>query len=371
MNVYIHNLKDWPEFLWDSAALAQKLASVRNRQGQLIGKMKNLGFGLRQEAELETLTEEIEKSSDIEGETLDRESVRSSVARRLGMDIGASSMPDSNVDGVVDMMLDATREFNSPLTAERLFGWHTALFPTGFSGLNRIKVGCWRDDCDSPMRVVSGMGSRERIHFEAPAAARLDSEMELFLAWFNSDVNIDPVLKAGLAHLWFVTIHPFEDGNGRIARAIADMALARSDGTPQRFYSMSAQIRIERKGYYNILETTQKGSLDITLWMGWFLDCLARSFDGAEGVLETVLKKAHFWMTHANESFNERQRLLLNKLLNGFTGKLTTKKWVKIARCSSVTAYRDILDLLERGILLKESAGGRSTSYTLNTRAQM
>jgi Fic family protein len=365
MDLYIHEHADWPQFRWDSAALAQQLASVRYRQGVLIGRMESLGFTLRQEAELETLTEEIERSSEIEGEVFDREQVRSSVARRLGMDIGALPWIDRNVEGVVEMMLDATQKFDAPLTAERLFDWHAALFPTGRNGLRRIKIGAWRDDSHGPMQVVSGPIGHERVHYEAPAASRLDQEMARFLSWFNDATDIDPVLKASLAHLWFVTIHPFDDGNGRIARAIADMALARSEHSSQRFYSMSAQIRAERSAYYNILERTQKGTLDVTPWMEWFLNCLDRAFDGAEELLGIVLKKARFWEAHAGEPFNDRQRLLLNKLLDGFQGKLTTTKWAKIAKCSQDSAYRDILDLLERNILLKEEAGGRSTGYVL------
>ena len=367
MTFYIHNDVDWPEFRWDSAALAQQLGAVRNRQGQLLGLMKNLGFDLRQEAELETITEEIEKSSEIEGESLDREQIRSSVARRLGMDVGALTQAERNVDGMVDMMMDATRKYDEALTSERLFGWHAALFPTGYNRLERIRIGAWRNDSEGPMEVVSGPMGHYRVHFEAPAGSRLDHEMEQFLAWFNRELDIDSVLKAAMAHLWFVTIHPFDDGNGRIARAIADMALARSDGTSQRFYSMSAQIRADRKDYYNILEETQKGTLDITVWMQWFLGCLDRAFDGANGVLGTVLMKASFWKSHEQEQFNDRQKLMLNKLLNGFTGNLTRQKWVKITKCAAITANRDILDLLERRILVQEPERGRSTNYSLNT----
>lgn len=363
--LYIHEHTDWPEFCWDATALTQPLAAVRHRQGRFIGRMESLGFALRQEAALETLTEEIEKSSAIEGETLDRKQVRSSVARRLGMDIGALPPIDRTVEGVVEMTLDATLRFEAPLTADRLFDWHAALFPTGRSGLRRIRVGAWRDDSAGPMQVVSGPIGHERAHYEAPAASRLDREMVRFLTWFNDEAPMDPVLKASLAHLWFVTVHPFDDGNGRIARAIADMALARSEHTSQRFYSMSAQIRAERNAYYGILERTQKDTLDVTPWMKWFLGCLDRAFDGAEGVLGAVLRKARFWESYAGEPFNDRQRLLLNRLLDGFEGKLTSSKWAKIAKCSQDTAYRDILDLLGRGILFKEPAGGRSASYVL------
>ncbi len=362
---YIHQLPDWPEFRWDQIALSGPLAAVRHRQGRLIGRMEGLGFSLQSEATLQTLTEEVIKSSEIEGEILDRDQVRSSIARRLGMDIGALIPADRNVEGVVEMMLDATRNYEEPLTAERLFDWHAALFPTGRSGMQRITVGAWRGDESGPMQVVSGPFGRERVHYEAPEAARLDREMNAFLEWFNDTPGIDPVLKAGLAHLWFVTIHPFDDGNGRIARAIADMALVRSDRSPRRFYSMSAKIRQHRKAYYDILEATQKGDLDITRWLEWFLQCLDRVFDGAEGVLADVLKKARFREKHAGAPFNDRQRDMLNRLLDGFEGKLTSSKWAGIEKCSQDTALRDITDLVDRDILEKEAAGGRSTSYSL------
>jgi len=365
MPTYIHELQGWPEFRWDHKRLADPLAAVRHRQGRLIGRMEALGFSLRSEAMLQTLTEEVIKSSEIEGEALDRDQVRSSLARRLGMDIGALTPADRNVEGVVEMMLDATQNYSQPLTAERLFGWHAALFPTGRSGMHRIRVGAWRDDSTGPMQVVSGPIGRERVHYQAPEAARVDAEMTAFLAWFNGELAVDPVLKAGIAHLWFVTIHPLDDGNGRIARAIADMALARSEQSPQRFYSMSAQIRQERSAYYDMLEATQKGDLDITRWLDWFLACLSRAFDGAETVLAAVFKKAHFWERHTGASFNDRQRDMLNCLLDGFEGKLTSSKWAKIEKCSQDTALRDIGDLVDRGILGKDEGGGRSTSYSL------
>ncbi len=368
MSPYIHELPDWPEFRWDSARLAGPLAALRHRQGRLIGRMENLGFSLRAEATLQTLTTEIIKSSEIEGEMLDRDSVRSSIARRLGIDIGALAPADRNVEGVVEMTLDATQNYSAPLTAARLFGWHAALFPTGYSGMHKIAVGRWRDDSGGPMRVVSGPIGRERVHFEAPPAARLDQEMSAFLQWFEAQYAnsaTDPVLRSSLAHLWFVTIHPFDDGNGRIARAIAEMALARSEKSPQRFYSMSAQIRIERNTYYDKLEKTQQTGLDITPWLEWFLGCLDRAFDQTEKNLGSVLRKARLWEVHAHKSFNERQRLMLNKLLDGFEGKLTSSKWAKIAKCSQDTALRDILDLIERGALTKDPGGGRSTSYSL------
>lgn len=362
---YIHEHKDWPAFRWSQERLADRLAAVRHRQGRLIGRMEGLGFQLRAEAVLQTLTEEVLKSSEIEGELLDKEQVRSSIARRLGMDIAGLVPADRNVEGVVEMMLDATQNYAALLTKERLFGWHAALFPTGRSGMRKIAVGAWRANASGPMQVVSGPIGREHVHFEAPDAERVDEEMRAFLDWFEGDVAIDPVIQAGVAHLWFVTIHPFEDGNGRIARAVADLALTRSEGTPQRFYSMSAQIRLERNAYYDILEATQKGDLDITLWLEWFLDCLNRAFDAAETILASVLRKARFWDARAGERLNDRQRIIINRLLNGFEGKLTSSKWAKLAKCSQDTALRDIDDLLQRGILIKDAAGGRSTSYSL------
>ncbi len=364
---YIHELTDWPGFRWDHKVLAGPLADVRHRQGRLVGRMQGLGFGLRSEAMLQTLTEDVLKSSEIEGEILDRDQVRSSIARRLGMDIGGLVPADRDVEGVVEMMLDATQKYADGLTDERLFGWHAALFPTGRSGMHKIVVGAWRDDKAGPMQVISGPVGRERVHYEAPRAGRVAQDMEAFLAWFNAQEDIDPVLKAGVAHLWFVTIHPFEDGNGRIARAIADMQLARSEQSPQRFYSMSAQIRQERNAYYKILEATQKDDLDITEWLQWFLDCLGRAVDGAEGVLGGVLKKARFWEKHPSNTMNERQRDMMNRLLDGFEGKLTSSKYATIEKCSPDTALRDITDLLERGILVKDEGGGRSTSYSLAT----
>jgi len=365
MSPYIHELPEWPAFRWDSARLAAPLAALRHRQGKLIGRMENLGFSLRAEATLQTLTTEIIKSSEIEGEMLDHDSVRSSIARRLGMDIGALAPADRDVEGVVEMMLDATQNYSAPLTAARLFGWHAALFPTGYSGMHKIAVARWRDDSHGPMQVVSGPIGRERVHVEAPAAARLGQEMSAFLQWFETEDATDPVLRAGLAHLWFVTIHPFDDGNGRIARAIADMALARSEKSSQRFYSMSAQIRIERNIYYDRIEKTQANGLDITSWLEWFLGCLDRAFDETKKNLGGVLRKARFWEIHAHKPFNERQRLMLNKLLDGFAGKLTSSKWAQLAKCSQDTALRDILDLIEQGALTKDPGGGRSTSYSL------
>jgi Fic family protein len=365
MITYIHERSDWPHWRWREQALANVLAQVRHRQGRLVGRMAGLGFDLRSEATFQTLTEDVVKSSEIEGDILDRDQVRSSLARRLGMEIGALTPADRHVDGVVDMILDATGNYTAPLTAARLFGWHAGLFPTGWSGLRRITVGAWRDDRTGPMQVVSGSPSREHVHFQAPPARLLDAEMSAFLDWFNAENAIDPVLKAGLAHLWFVTIHPFDDGNGRIARAIADQSLARSEASAQRFYSMSAQIRKERDMYYHVLEATQRGDLDVTAWLEWFLSCLERAFGGAEEMLAGVLVKARFWQAHGGEAFNDRQRLLLDRLFDGMAGKLTSSKWAKLAKCSQDTALRDIDDFLRRGILTKDPAGGRSTSYSL------
>jgi Fic family protein len=361
----IHELSDWPKFRWDRDRLTKPLAALRHQQGRLIGHMEALGFQLQQEAVLQTLTEDVVKSSEIEGEKLDVDQVRSSVARRLGMDAGGLKAADRHVEGVVEMMLDATRKYDEPLSVERLLAWHASLFPTGRAGMRNIRVGAWRDDKTGPMQVVSGPIGRERVHFEAPPASRLNREMKAFVDWFNKNADVDAVLKASLAHLWFVTIHPFDDGNGRIARAIADLALARSEHSPQRFYSMSAQIRDEREQYYNILERTQKDTLDVTLWMEWFLACLGRAIDGAQTMLSAVLHKARFWQSLRDVPINERQRILLNRLLDGFEGNLTTSKWAKIGKCSSDTALRDITELVERGILVRNAAGGRSTSYGL------
>lgn len=363
--MYIHELADWPQFRWNHQALAKLLAEVRHRQGLLIGHMGALGFNLRQEAVLQTLTADVLKSSEIEGEKLDAEQVRSSLARRLGIDIGALKPADRNVEGVVEMMLDATRHYHQPLTADRLFAWHAALFPTGRSGMRKIKVGAWRDDSDGPMQAVSGPMGKECVHFGAPAAPRVDKEMNAFLDWFNANHDLDLVMKADLAHLWFVSIHPFDDGNGRIARAISDMALARSENSSQRFYSMSTQIRHERNAYYEILERTQKADMDVTRWMEWFLACLGRAIEGAQTVLRGVLAKAKFWERIRDLTINDRQRLILNKLLDGFEGKLTTTKYAKLTKSSQDTALRDIAHLVEKGVLRRSSEGGRSTSYLL------
>lgn len=366
MTSYIHQRQDWPNFRWDRQRLIEPLASVRHHQGRLIGRMEGLGLRLREDATLSSRTEEVLTSSEIEGETLDQHKVRSSVARRLGIDIGANTPTDRHIDGVVGMVLDATENYAAPLTRTRLFGWHAALFPSGYSGRTKIIVGAWRDESSGQMQVVSGDYGHERVHFEAPAASRLDIEMNGFLDWFNNpEETTDPVLKAGIAHLWFVTIHPFEDGNGRIGRAIADMALARSEKSAQRFYSMSSQIRKERRRYYDYLEDTQKGDLDITNHLEWFLDCLDRALDNAELELADILRKARFWETNAGVSFNDRQRDMINRLFDGFIGKLTSSKWAKLSKSSQDTALRDIDDLIRRGILTKDAAGGRSTSYSL------
>jgi Fic family protein len=363
--MYIHELQDWPRFDWNREQLAEPLADVRHRQGRLIGHMEALGFNVRQEAVLETLTADVLKSSEIEGERLDAEQVRSSLARRLGLELGGLKPADRDVEGVVEMILDSTRRYDQPLTTVRLFAWHASLFPAGRSGMTRIGVGAWRDDSTGPMAVVSGPIGKEHVHFTAPPAPRLEGEMQAFLEWFNAGAGMDPVLKAGLAHLWFVTVHPFDDGNGRIARAIADMALARSEKSPQRFYSMSAQIWQESTAYYDILERVQKGTLDVTPWMEWFLGCLGRAIAGAQNTLARVLAKAHFWESVGRVAINERQRLVLNRLLDGLEGKLTTSKYAKLAKCSQDTALRDVLLLVEWGILVRNPGGGRSTSYAL------
>lgn len=364
--MYIWERTEWPAWSYDLKLLAEPLGRVRHRQGRFLGRMESLGFRLRDEAVLTSLTQDVLKTSEIEGERLNAEQVRSSIARRLGLDTVALVPVDRHVEGIVEMLLDATRHYDQPLTVERLLAWHGALFPSGRSGLSKIRVACWRDDSKGPMQVISGPYGREKIHYVAPPAERLAEEIERFLAWFNDPADkSDPVLRACLAHLWFVTLHPFDDGNGRIARAIGDMALARSEQTPQRFYSLSAQIEAERTTYYNVLEASQKGTLDVTAWLEWFLDCLARALNRSEETMAAVLGKARFWEKHAARALNERQILMLNRLLDGFEGKLTTSKWAKIAKCSQDTAYRDILQLIEYRILLKCEAGGRGTAYAL------
>jgi Fic family protein len=368
MAKYIHQLPDWPRFRWDLVALSPLLADVRHRQGLLLGRMQALGFSLQGEATLQTITLDVIQSSEIEGEHLDAGQVRSSVARRLGIDIAGAVAADRHVDGVVEMMLDATQAFDQPLTARRLCDWHAALFPTGRSGMRTIVAGAWRTNAaDDPMQVVSGPIGREKVHFEAPAGDRVPREMDGFIAWFNEEANLDPVLKAAVAHLWLVTIHPFDDGNGRIARAVTDMLLARADGSSRRFYSMSAEVRRQRRAYYQILELTQKGSIDISRWVEWFLVGLRTAIAASEEQLSRVLVKARFWETYGRCSLNPRQRLLLGRLLDGFEGKLTTSKWAKIAACSQDSAGRDIQGLVALGILVRDQGAGRSTGYRLRS----
>jgi Fic family protein len=363
--MYIHELPDWPLFTWDHDKITSLLVPLRHHQGRFIGHMESLGFRFREQAVLQTLTQDVLKSSEIEGEILDYDQVRSSIARRLGMDIGGMVAASREVEGVVNMMLDATRHYNQPLSKERLFSWHAALFPTGNSGLMKIKVGAWRNDSHGPMQVVSGPYGHEHVHYQAPPASKIDHDIALFLEWFNQETSIDPILKASLAHLWFVTIHPFDDGNGRIARAIADMALAQSEQSSQRFYSLSSQIKLERKDYYKRLESTQKGSLDVTHWMEWFLGCMERAIQGAESISESVFRKARFWEELSVLSLNDRQRKVLTLMLDGFEGKLTSSKWAKLTKCSQDTAYRDIISLVDQGVLTVNPEGGRSTSYSL------
>jgi Fic family protein len=364
MRTYIYQKAAWPDFTWNSDDFLELLSEARNLQGRLFGKMETLGFDLKNEAFLDTMTLDVLKSSEIEGEFLNTEQVRSSIARRLGMEIAGAMESDRHVEGVVEMMLDATQNCFEPLNAERLFDWHAALFPTGRSGMYKINVANWRKDTSGPMQVVSGALGKEKVHFQAPDSDLIEEEMTRFIDWFNTQ-QMELVVKAAVAHLWFVTIHPFEDGNGRITRALTDMLLAQSDKSNQRFYSMSAQIRLERKQYYEMLEKTQKGNLDITDWIVWFLNCLIKALKSTDSVLTRVLFKAEFWQKHLDTPINERQRKLLNKLMDGFDGKLTSSKWAKIAKCSKDSAVRDINDLIDKGILQKEAAGGRSTNYEL------
>jgi len=365
MNLYMYQNPDWPAFFWEDSQILRQLGEVRHLQGKLLGKMESLGFELQNEALLNTLTMDVLKSTEIEGEFLNPGQVRSSLARRLGLEIAGTGPSDRNVDGMVDMMLDATQNNSQILDEERLFGWHSALFPSGRSGLYKIQVGTWREDTTGPMQVVSGAIGREKVHYQAPDSEKVPFEMERFIEWFNSDSKIDEVIKSAVAHLWFVTIHPFDDGNGRVTRALTDMLLARADKSKQRFYSMSAQIRLERKSYYDILEKTQKGDLNITDWLLWFLDCLLKALKSTETVLVRVLTKADFWQKQKDTDLNVRQKLMLNKLLDGFEGKLTSSKWAKITKTSTDTALRDIQDLQNKNILKKDEAGGRSTNYEL------
>ncbi len=363
--MYIWEQQNWPQFTWDDGRLLEPLAGARLKQGRLLGGMASLGFDLKLEAQLEALTEDIIKSSEIEGEILDRYSVRSSLARRLGLPTAAIAPADRRTEGIVEMMLDATQYYGALLTSERMLGWQAALFPTGYSGMHRIKTGAWRDDAEGPMQVVSGPIGRQRVHYQAPPAQQLDAEMQAFLEWFNRRSEPEGLLRAGLAHLWCATIHPFEDGNGRVARAIADQALAQSEDSGQRFYSMSSQIRKERSDYYDALESAQKGTLDVTDWLVWFLGCFSRAIDGADEACADVLRKADFWQRYAREPFSKRQKAVLNRFLDGFEGKLTARKWAAIGKCSMPTAQRDINELVERGILRRNPGGSKNTSYDL------
>jgi Fic family protein len=366
MATYLWEHPHWPTFVWQASELLEPLATARHKQGLLLGRMLGLGFELQLEAHVQTVTEDVVKSSEIEGESLDRESVRSSVARRLGIpEAGLLAPADRKTESVVAMMLDATTRFAEPLTEERMVGWHAALFPTGRSNLHTIKVGDWRDDAEGPMQVVSGPYGHTRVHSEAPPAGRVEAEMARFLAWFNGPARGDGLVHSALAHLWFVTIHPFDDGNGRIARAVADMALAQLEGTAQRFYSVSSQLRRERAAYYDALERTQKGPLDVTEWLTWFLGCYARSIDAAQATCDEVMRRGAFWQRYAREPFSPRQKAVLNRFLDAFEGKLTAKKWAALAKCSVDTAHRDIGDLVARGILVKNPGGSKNTSYSL------
>lgn len=366
---YNWQLPDWPKWHWEQTCILEKLTQVRYQQGRLLGKMSQLDFPLQQTAILATLTEDVLKTSEIEGERLNKEQVRSSIARRLGLDVGGLVLADRHVEGVVEMMLDATGQFETSLTEERLFAWHAALFPTGHSGMTKITVGAWRDDSTGPMQVLSGPFGREKVHFQAPPAALLTQQMQDFLSWFNAPIEMDNILKAAISHIWFISIHPFDDGNGRIARAISDLCLARSEQSSNRFYSMSSQIQKQRNAYYDILEKTQKASMEITEWMVWFLECLTQAIQGAESTLSAILFKARFWEQAKHLALNKRQKLVLNRVLDGFEGKLTSSKWAKLAKCSPDTALRDINELIQHGLLKQTAAGGRSTSYTLKNPA--
>ncbi len=362
MAKYIYQYKQWPNFTWDDKRIHVILGKVRHLQGKILGQMEVLGFSIREEAILSTLTLDVLKSSEIEGELLNYEQVRSSIARKLGIEYAGMVHSDRDVDGVVEMMLDATQNYNKPLGDERLFGWHAALFPTGWSGMLRIDTGCYRKD---EMQVVSGAMGKEKIHYQAPSHKLVKSEIDDLLVWINDESKIDAVLKAAIAHFWFIIIHPFDDGNGRIARVISDMLLARSENSAQRFYSLSNQILAEKKDYYTILQKVQYSDGNITEWLDWFLNCLYCALISTEQTLKRVHFKVDFWDIHKATDLNARQRLMLNKLLDGFDGKLKTSKWAKIAKCSADTALRDIKDLIEKGILKQEESGGRSTNYEL------
>ena len=362
MSKYIYEYEGWTHFTWDNDAISSVFGEVRNLQGKIIGQMSTLGFSTKEETTLNMLTMDVIKSSEIEGEKLDYDQVRSSIARKLGINIDGMVSANRNVEGIVEIMLDATRHYIKPLIHDRLFQWHGALFPTGYSGMHKIEVGRYRS---GEMQIVSGAMGKEKVHYEAVPAARLKKEMNNFLKWFNEETKLDPVLKAAIAHLWFIIIHPFDDGNGRIARAISDLMLARADKTTERYYSMSSRIMVERKQYYAVLQKVQHSSSDITEWLVWFLNCLKNALVSTEATLHKVLRKAEFWKIHEATIVNERQRLVLNKVLDGFDGKLKSSKWAKIAKCSTDTALRDIKDLIEKGILRQEEGGGRSTNYEL------
>lgn len=362
MAKYIYQYDQWPNFIWNDKEIQVILGKVRHLQGKILGQMGALGFSIKKETMLSTLTTDVLKSSEIEGEMLNHEQVRSSIARRLGLDYAGMVHVDRSVEGVVEMMLDATQRYNEPLDHERIFGWHAALFPTGWSGMHRIDTGCYRK---GEMQVVSGPMGKEKVHYQAQSHELIKQEMDAFLDWFNRETKIDGVLKAAIAHFWFIIIHPFDDGNGRIARAISDMLLARSENSSQRFYSLSNQILTEKKVYYEILQKVQHSEGDITNWLDWFLNCLYQALISTEEILKRVLHKAEFWDKHKETVLNSRQRLMINKLLDGFDGKLKTSKWAKITKCSSDTALRDIKDLVEKGILKQEESGGRSTNYEL------
>ncbi len=362
---FIHEISEWPKFSWNVSELTTLIGQVRHQQGRLLGRMENLGFDICKESSLVTLTEDVVKSSAIEGEFLDPDQVRSSIARRLGIQTGENAPVSRDVEGIVELMLDATQNFDQPLTADRLFAWHSALFPNGRSGMRKITVGAWRTAASGAMQVVSGQLGNETVHFEAPHADRLESEMTAFLKWFETSHVMDPVMKAAIAHFWFVTIHPFEDGNGRIGRAITDLLLARADGMSDRFYSMSSQIDAERKEYYLQLERSQRGTLDITSWLEWFISCMLHALTGTEQKLAAILYKSRIWEIASKTPINERQRKIINRLLDGFEGKLNTSKYAKLAKCSEDTALRDIRILLDGGILVQNAGGGRSTSYAL------
>lgn len=364
--MYLHHSKDWPNFKWNTDTLLPYVSKVRDLQGRLLGRMEGMGFELQEEAVLETITEDVVRTSEIEGEVLNQLEVRSSVALKLGLDIFGLPNASRDVEGVVEMMIDATQKYQEPLTKDRLCGWHAALFPTGRNGMYKIIVGDWRDDEKGPMQIVSGPMGKEKVHYSAPNASRLSSEMDKFIDWYNSDTNMEPVIKSAIAHLWFVSIHPFDDGNGRIARAIADNQLCRADRTNQRFYSMSAQIMKSKNGYYDILESTQKGSMDVSIWLVWYFERLAQALESTDATLSKILYKAKFWEAHKTTQFNERQIEMINKLHGDFVGKLHSSKWAKMNKVHRDTALRDIQDLVEKGVLLESDQGGRSTNYILN-----